>query len=377
MTKSRASFRWQILLLSAIAMLASILTGEGILRLVLHPGDYLSPSLQSDEILGLVIRPNSGGHDAWGYRNSTIPDSVAIVTIGDSQTYGWSVAKENSWPALLGKRAGKQVYNLSLGGYGPVHYDWLLEHRTVSLHPQTVIAGFYFGNDLYDAYTLVYSLEYWESLRRPGIPSEEIAIEPRHLLGIQREWLSTHSVLYRLLVRFIADNFAALKMRYFYSKDADVIILEDTTRNVKTGLTPFTWFKALDLGDLRITEGLRLSETAFARMDSLCKTHEIRFVVLLIPTKESVYSPCISEGSISHHADTLTQMLDAEQQVRDSLTAFFKAHEITYLDLLPSLQAQIGRPDLYPADQDGHPRKAGCRVIAETIDREFFSGEIP
>jgi hypothetical protein len=361
------------LLLLAVVLILTVALGEALLRLVLRPGDYLAPSMVADDTLGYLIRPGSAGHDAWGFRNAAVPDSVDIVTLGDSQTYGWMAAREQSWPTGVGKLAGKAVYNISLGGFGPVHYAWLLENRALRLHPRYVIAGFYFGNDLFDAFNLVYRYPYWASLRRPGLPSDTIALDAAYVLAKPRAWLSEHSVLYRLLVRFISDNLAQVKMRYFYKRDTDVTILDDPAHGVKTGLTPATWLKALDLQDPRIMEGLRLTEAAFARMDSTCRAHGLRFTVLLIPTKECVYSPCMQPGTVANHWEILQHMLQAEGEVHDSLVAFLKERNIEYTEALPALRHEIGHAGLYAADQDGHPRSYGYQVLARCVFQKLFA----
>jgi hypothetical protein len=109
-----------------IAFCVAMLLGEAVSRLFLNPVDFLVPKLAEDEILGRKVLPYSAGHDGWGFRNRSVPDSVDIVCIGDSQTYGVSAPAKFSWPETLGKLLNKSVYNLGLGGYNPLQYDYLL-----------------------------------------------------------------------------------------------------------------------------------------------------------------------------------------------------------------------------------------------------------
>ena len=46
---------------------------------------------------------------------------------------------------ILAKLSGESVYNMSLGGYGPIQYLYLLQNLAVKLRPKTVIVGFYFA----------------------------------------------------------------------------------------------------------------------------------------------------------------------------------------------------------------------------------------
>jgi hypothetical protein len=133
--------------LLGFSVVTSLAAGEGLARLLVNPVNYLEPYLFKDEVLGHKIEPNSSGHDSWGFRNKTVPKSAKIITIGDSQTYGVSAAAKHSWPATLQELRDESVYNLSLGGYGPAQYYYLLNSKALVLEPRLVIVGFYFGND--------------------------------------------------------------------------------------------------------------------------------------------------------------------------------------------------------------------------------------
>ena len=111
-----------------------------------------------DETLRYRVEPYTAAHDGWGYRNRYVPDRADIVAIGDSQTYGTSALAKYSWPSTLKRVTGREVYNLSLGGYGPAEYFYLMEHKALLLKPDLIIAGFYLGNDLADTYTAVYTV---------------------------------------------------------------------------------------------------------------------------------------------------------------------------------------------------------------------------
>ncbi len=105
----------------------SILLGEGVFRLFLHEVDFLQPDLIPHPVLGRIIAPGTAGHDAWGFRNRQVPDRATIVAVGDSMTYGISATAQESWPSWLARLSGLDVYNLSLGGYGPTDYQELVD----------------------------------------------------------------------------------------------------------------------------------------------------------------------------------------------------------------------------------------------------------
>ena len=116
-------------LLVALSVFISLILGEAVVRTIFDPLDYLQAYLVKDDILGHKIEPNSAEHDSWGFRNKSVPASAKIVAIGNSQTYGVSATARNSWPAQLQVLMREGAYNLSLGGYGPVEYYYLLQNK--------------------------------------------------------------------------------------------------------------------------------------------------------------------------------------------------------------------------------------------------------
>ena len=131
-------FKMKVLFTNVLILLVSIFLGlfcgEGIVRIIYDPVDYLMPELLCDPILGHRVKPNSAGHDSWGYRNKTVPDAADIVCISDSQTYGESAKARDSWPGQLQQMTAREVYNLSLGGYSPVEYSYLFSNKTFTTH---------------------------------------------------------------------------------------------------------------------------------------------------------------------------------------------------------------------------------------------------
>src|SRR5690606_18936966 len=54
---------------------------------------------------------------------------------------------------------------------------------------------------------------------------------------------------------------------------------------------------AVELADPRIHEGLQISLAALQRMQTLAKSGQVRLIVLLIPTKETVFQPLCDNPS--------------------------------------------------------------------------------
>src|SRR6516225_10214043 len=123
------------IVLFLISVTVALVAAEFAARIFLDPVDYLKPTLVVDDFLDHRVVGHTGGHDAWGFRNREVPSRAEIVCIGDSMTYGVAARARDSWPAALAKMRGATTYNMSLGGYGPIQYLYLMRTQAVELHP--------------------------------------------------------------------------------------------------------------------------------------------------------------------------------------------------------------------------------------------------
>jgi lysophospholipase L1-like esterase len=333
-----------------------------------------------DPVLGRAIKPGTGAHDAWGFRNKTVPASAQIVAIGDSQTYGTSAPARDSWPAALQEISKLSVYSLSLGGYGPVEYYHLLTNRALTLSPGLVIVGFYFGNDLSNAYRVVQKNEHWRHLKRPGSSIVEEAVKSTEeepdldaaepVAHSVRYWLGTHSVLYNIIIHSVVGELARVMEAKSFAGQAQHEAATLYNKNgILTGFTPERRLKALDLKDPRMKEGLLISLDLFSRMNAYCLERGVRFLTALIPTKETVYARFLENDPLLENASAIRSLLTNERTINATVKDFFEERKIAYVDIMPGMQQQASRMPLYPGNYDGHPNKNGNRVIAETVAR--------
>ena len=148
-------------LLTLVTFLVSLAIAEGVLRLVEKSqlGDRaIQDKLINDPILGLKLPPHTLGHDANGFRNDSVSQQADVVVLGDSQTWGVNAERKDAWPQQLSKLSGLSAYNMGMGGFGPVQYKAVLP-QALRLSPKIIVVGFYFGNDIYDAYHMAYQYE--------------------------------------------------------------------------------------------------------------------------------------------------------------------------------------------------------------------------
>jgi hypothetical protein len=95
----------------------ALLIAECVARFVFNPSDLLKLETVGDDILGAVPSPSAlAGFDKWGFRNRGVPETVDIVAVRDSHTYGNTARMVEAWPYVLGELSGRKVYNMGLGG---------------------------------------------------------------------------------------------------------------------------------------------------------------------------------------------------------------------------------------------------------------------
>jgi hypothetical protein len=363
----------KVFVLILISLVLSLLIAEGVARLVFDPIDFLKPRRVPDDALRYRIEPGTGAHDSLGFRNKSVPSGAEIVAIGDSHTYGISARASESWPSALGRMTGKTVYNMSLGGYGPAEYLYLMENEALKLHPRLILVGFYLGNDLMDSFTAVYSIDRWRDMRKPGFgspPGNEDADDDDFSYGIG-DWLAGHSVLYRLVSSsFIGDN---LRQARRLKRGEEIVMLEDESSGINTGCTPAQRLKGLDLGRAEVREGLALSLAFFDRMNELARKNNVSFIVVIIPTKESVFARYIGGNKALPASDKIDYLLRNEREADGEIRKYFDARGIRYVDALGPLSLSAGKEQIYPNNFGGHENKNGYGVIAGAV-KEYLDG---
>lgn len=350
------------------SLIFSILICEGLARAVLDPIDYLDPTIVSDEYLNHRVKENTGGHDAWGFRNFRKPEGADIVSIGDSQTYGVAARAVESWPAVLGAIREQTVYNMGLGAYGPIQYLHLMRTYVIQLKPKIVIVGFSLGTDLWDTYKMARSNRHWEFPEtaagpEPQVPELVIQSPAGRFLRGPREWLRKHSLLYAIATRLpISDLFrrqeaTALTPEYRDDRHDVLIHLDHRVR-------------FLDMNDARIKVGMEITKRVLMDMKDEAKKQHFRLIIVLLPTKAQVYGKLLERaGFIDKHLQ-YAEALRNEIETRKILASFLIANNIDVVDPLPALEAAVEKGDIYPF-AESHPNKDGYRIIAETIDQHL------
>jgi hypothetical protein len=361
-------------LILVVSVTIAVVLCEAGSRLVLNPADYLSPKSIRDNVLGITIAPNSSGFDEWGFRNRRVPSTADVVAIGDSHTFGNTAAMNDSWPSVVARVTGREVYNLGLGGYGPNQYYHLLTTKAFKLHPKWVVCGLYMGDDFENAFSITYGLDYWSPLRSGRWDNVEADIwggsEPLVWAAGVRNWLSENSMLYRIifhgpLLAMVKENVQFRQASSNNDPYTTVLIVED--KNIREAFRPIGIANRLDQTSPQIREGMRITFHLLKEMDNACKQEGCKLLVVTIPTKETVFSDYLEKNAEVHLHEVLERLITNERLAENALVAFLAGEGIAHLDMLPALKQSVGNQLYAQTTRDMHPGKNGYRVIGEAV----------
>lgn len=334
-------------------------------------------------------------HDSRGLRNASVPEKADIVVLGDSQSYGAGVPREKNWPSVLEKKIRQRVYNMSLGGWGPVQYKNFF-NDAIALKPHTLIVGLYLGNDIFDAYHVVYGISGFEKYqtqdsdirkkiseiekvdsiaslaenitKKTSFSAPDIRVQNgSSLLGALKSYNLIHSVY--SLVSPQEKGWDELKD--MAEKNSEFFeILE--YKNIQTILLPKYRASVENMQDVRVLEGQRILKEILGSMDAQARENGIALIVLLLPTKEHaheyIFKKIGKNPSLSY-----TELIENENFILSDLMSFFKNKNIIYINALGALQEKLneGVP-LYLSSQDGHTNSQGHELIAEILEKYFI-----
>jgi len=311
-----------------------------------------------------------------------------MVVLGNSMAYGPSDPRM-AWPRLLSLEMGRSVYNMALPGYGPGQNLMQLD-EALALAPSLVIVSPYFGYDFFGSYALALrhpeltsampsALRVAASARqrqRPLATDLQSSVEPGAVaLSAHSGWrryLSDHVKLYGLL-RAVRYGFAeppptpALSGRYAEAVAGLTPALRRLALPVEAGawrtiLTPAYRDHLLDDQDPRIRLGFEIALRAVRVMSERCRAAGVALLVVLIPTKESVFWPRVKT---SDRDPDLASLIAHEQRLRTEWHDDLAAAGVRYVDVLDVLREAKAQP--YYENIDGHPNELGHQLIAAAV----------
>jgi preprotein translocase subunit Sec61beta len=310
---------------------------------------------------------------------------------------------------------------MGMSGTGLINYFQTFE-KSLQLNPKYIILSFYFGNDfsttsrhfhMDDANKIFGSkaLELEARIREAEINNpvnyEELTnrckyreqnteitqiAEQRNLplnsqiresftssIDAVRHWLSENSRLYWLQKSFrdfMRDNYINDKVKTEMAYERHIRTHSEEERRSCFQFSDGDWktvfentlrSRLLNSHDVRTLTALDVAKKISGVMNSTIKELGGEFLVILFPTKESVFSNRINTENIPEPGvySEMESIIRSEKFLKDSLVEYFDEEGIAYIDMLPHLQGAERQPFFGHADM--HPNKSGNLVIAKTV----------
>ncbi len=365
----RALPLWRRLGLALAAGLAALLLVEATIR-ILDLQRFSVPELVPDPELGHAHVPERSDLDEWGFRNRSVPERAHIVCLGDSLTFGTNVRRLDSYPSALATRSGLTVYNMSLGGYGPLQYLALTE-RALSLRPRVLVVGIFLGNDVLDAHRFA-GLERHAEFRDPrlayAVPDDLPRGDGRSLnlsMGLLDAALGGSRLLGSLAHELKLQLKASRYLADVYWQAGRPQSFEQG--RIRTLFTAAYRFRSLGLEQPDVRDGLRITALCLERMAAACRRSEVELVLLLIHTKEYAYQRLL-EARADPRALGLDALGGAERAMTEHLGALARERSLPLVDPLPEILAALAADTpLWPQGSDGHLNADGCALLAEVL----------
>jgi hypothetical protein len=360
------------MLLISVSSVICLLAGEAVSRIVFNPVDFLRVQPVPHPALNFKIEAGQAGHDENGFRNNGVPETVNILAVGDSMTYGNMATSDQSWPAHLERLTGKTVYNTGIGGYGPLQYLYVMKEQAAELKPESIIATFYTGNDFLDAYNMAYSNDIWKDYRRADNP-DVVEPDPVRLsgkgrfLGETRLWLAGNSVVYRIATQ--NPFFDKARVQEKSQKDIGAVLTEYNDKTVYLSRRSQAF---ADPTDPRIKEGFKIAQRVVREMKAFCAENDIDFHVGIMPVKEHVYLSALPDILTDDQRLDMAGFKAGLEALHGQFGKFLESENVSYVDFTPDLVEALPDNAIYPM-ADGHPNGLGYEVAAQAMARTFFN----
>ena len=323
--------------------------------------------------------------DADGFRNDSAAGTFDIAALGDSQTYGYNVAASATWPRQLARKTGLSVYNFGIGGYGPLHYYFLMD-KAIAKGSKYIALGLYLANDLNDVCRLLTTLDYWQGWAKerqidisPCGASPTAAHRPKQNgdppeLSFLRKM---KMLMKRTAIFSIFDYYVWDPLKYYFARDdsEDGVLFKDGYNNTVISLAFMRRVaKQMDNNDDSIRFSRDLTKILLREMAEKAKSHNSEIFVIFIPSKESVLLKYLEEKNYDLPGE-FYEVVKREKIWEQDFQQFFERIGVKTTTARPYVvKAVYDSGSVYPFRNDYHPLDVGYQAYAQAAYDAFFVG---
>lgn len=315
--------------------------------------------------------------DHRGFRNQTDLKQYDILAIGDSYTEGSGVSDTQAWPVQLATKSEKNVYNLSVSGGHPDTYLESFKQFGLALSPKIVLCALYEGNDF----------------RNDNFKEAKKGVGYDMQLFFKRSPIRRY--IKEAIIRYLGPV-GSSRAEKLGEKGGPLFPLSWLPLAIPEGPeAKYYTFQIKDLLQHYVSKeqffqsiGCQQSFHALRQINKICRTKNIRLIVVYTPDKSHVVLPLVKDTlspDLLHEFLALkADDLPDPHELKDTLFTRLKEKEaifadfcrqesIEFLSLTKALRREIlvGRQAYFTYDQHWTP--LGHKIVAQTLAQHLTS----
>ena len=285
-----------------------------------------------------------------------------ILIVGDSFPAGARIRSGHDFPSLIQKMTRKKVVNLAVGATGPIQYNRMIEVG-MQYDPDLVIYCL-FSNDFiyYEKKININKLTLDNSYLR--FPSD-LALFTDHITTKQRilyckDRIADSSILFRMVKALYMINKLPPIMKD--SSDHQKRFFQINKTYFHLNSKQF-WDRFISWDNEDVLRGFKITISLVRAANLFVTKNSKKFLVILIPSKEMVYSYLIKENRLFFDDSHINTYNEFESEMNRL--------NIPVVNSLKCLVSEAGKGNSLYFPIDGHFNENGHKKMAEVIFRQI------
>lgn len=310
--------------------------------------------------------------DKNGFINPHDISEPDIVFIGDSFTFGTGIIQPKGLLLQLEEETGLNILSIAVPAIGPQREEWLLNNIALPLKPKAVIWFFFSGNDIYEAQRV-------ENYKMQNI---------QNYAQLYNQQLARRIITLDLISEYIKKDSSTNKKRKRNQNNyLPGFILSNDTKQELLWFSP-KYFKRLSLKKTFLDNhrGWQITKEVLLRVSENLKNHNIKFLVVYIPSKPEVYLPYVDKD-LKLFQDYLThpnkreynkqskmisnrlwqESLENRNNLEEIINIFCESEHISCLSLKPQLEELAAQGKLGFLSADTHWNEIGQSTAVQPL----------